>query len=867
MDKFFNKYLNEGPSKKQEGPKTPRDAQKAVEALAAQLAVQVLDLDSKYHSKGGKLKKFIGDAEDKVQAAISKLHPDPRVISHFLNTYEKLVGKTITNEIPGRASNVIKSRANIGIDYHNSVKNNADVVGKIDNKVSSFDPVQYHVDLALKTGEEDIEKLTDIAYYAGQENNTFSEPPLPQALPEHLVPIMNKYLNEGPDKPKKPTSVDLAKKFGSKPSDETIAWWNSRSEETQKAHIAEEQGKKDSDSPVLYWFKKHVLVPGKKYGSEEQSGPAQDRMKQSQKVREIQAKKQSTDTKVPKDKHEPTEPTEIKDKKEKAQQTKRSRAQEKAQEKIDNIEDVFEDNPNLGETVEVDDEDANYVFDPASIYKIKDTTLDPMIKTAETDAFKKSNLQSDDEWTKTNKKNERKTKIALPQKFRYNSKIPPKYIDVLERMLNSKKNKATSSITHFIPGSAGAGTIDSQSGEIVMFVASTMREDEWNEMRKLMEDHIDNTSGEGTSIITKEWIKAADDNRQALYKRLRGEYPDMVFPDDIEAGCWDVKEEVEAMGLKDYKTNKGFSTDVYFKIKPGKDKDPILIQQSLKKSYKVNFINGGTGRLEIWNPNLPEELKLSNFSARQKEALTSFGKEYRDDIERFFKEKQMLPDDNYKKLVGYIGEPPNIDKLLSGSNRDNRHAMNLVLQMMNTEKSMAKYEEIDKMGKDYCENCVNAIMNDPQMMEGLMFDVRSEFPLKSVFTGEEGMSIGDSSLDKAVLSEIFGVNSWEEAKERLIVSKDKNGKPCLLYIIEGKAPIKVAEIKVREDGVTYGGSVKLEMSLHNDFSKKLKEANDNLYGNKRIVANSLKSESYRYGFRRFILNENIFMKKYLFGHK
>jgi len=115
MDKFFNKYLNEGPSKKQEGPKTPRDAQKAVEALAAQLAVQVLDLDSKYHSKGGKLKKFIGDAEDKVQAAISKLHPDPRVISHFLNTYEKLVGKTITNEIPGRASNVIKSRANIGI--------------------------------------------------------------------------------------------------------------------------------------------------------------------------------------------------------------------------------------------------------------------------------------------------------------------------------------------------------------------------------------------------------------------------------------------------------------------------------------------------------------------------------------------------------------------------------------------------------------------------------------------------------------------------------------------------------------------------------------------------------------------------------
>ena len=170
------------------------------------------------------------------------------------------------------------------------------------------------------------------------------------------------------------------------------------------------------------------------------------------------------------------------------------------------------------------------------------------------------------------------------------------------------------------------------------------------------------------------------------------------------------------------------------------------------------------------------------------------------------------------------------------------------------------------MGKDYCDNCISAIMNDPKMTEGLMFDVRSEFPLKSVFTGEEGMSIADSSLDKAVLRKIFGVNSWEEAKERLILGKDSKGKPCLLYVVDSKKPIKVAEIKVREDGVTYGGSVKFEMSLHNEFSKRLKEVNQELYGDERIEANSLKkiTDAVLFGLKGLLLKEKKLMEKYLF---
>ena len=36
---------------------------------------------------------------------------------------------------------------------------------------------------------------------------------------------------------------------------------------------------------------------------------------------------------------------------------------------------------------------------------------------------------------------------------------------------------------------------------------------------------------------------------------------------EIVATAWDVENEVETMGLSDYKNNKGFSTDMYIKVK------------------------------------------------------------------------------------------------------------------------------------------------------------------------------------------------------------------------------------------------------------------------------------------------------------
>ena len=52
--------------------------------------------------------------------------------------------------------------------------------------------------------------------------------------------------------------------------------------------------------------------------------------------------------------------------------------------------------------------------------------------------------------------------------------------------------------------------------------------------------------------------------------------------------AWDIKEEVEALGMEDYKRDKGFSTDVYFTLEV--DGKTILDEVSLKKRQTSKLV-------------------------------------------------------------------------------------------------------------------------------------------------------------------------------------------------------------------------------------------------------------------------------------
>jgi len=171
--------------------------------------------------------------------------------------------------------------------------------------------------------------------------------------------------------------------------------------------------------------------------------------------------------------------------------------------------------------------------------------------------------------------------------------FPEKYVEVLERMINTEglSDPKKDSVSNFIDG-AGAGMIQSQAGEILTMMVTSIPDDE---QAQAFADNIGEVLAKqsGNQILDKSWVKAAMENRASTMDHVRATYgPDAK----ITSGCWDLESEVEAMGLPDYKKNKGYSTDAYFTVEtPNHPEGDLLLEVSLKKDAKVMFYNGGTG--------------------------------------------------------------------------------------------------------------------------------------------------------------------------------------------------------------------------------------------------------------------------------
>jgi hypothetical protein len=214
------------------------------------------------------------------------------------------------------------------------------------------------------------------------------------------------------------------------------------------------------------------------------------------------------------------------------------------------------------------------------------------------------------------------------------SRFPSKYIRVLDRMINTK-NGSKLSVSDFI-GGAGAGQLKSQAGEIFTMVLTTIDDDEKaNELANVLKETLSKRSN-SDNILEASWVDAALANRRAAYDHIRETYGPNA---KIEMGCWDVREEVEGLGLGNYTEDKGYSTDAYFLVSSIPDiQDKILVEASLKKDGDTYFYNGGTGdimrpRCVNLNPKEPKgcselgwglteddispELNPNNFGSRQ----------------------------------------------------------------------------------------------------------------------------------------------------------------------------------------------------------------------------------------------------------
>jgi len=169
--------------------------------------------------------------------------------------------------------------------------------------------------------------------------------------------------------------------------------------------------------------------------------------------------------------------------------------------------------------------------------------------------------------------------------------FPKKYLKVLHRMLNTKKTGGVK-ISDFTD-SAGGGTISSTAGEIMtMMITSIDDDNEANALLDKLDEHTKNKNNKG-GIIDKSWVKSAKEVRKNIRKRYDNQFGEGNWK--FKNAAWDIENEVEALGMEDYKRDKGFSTDVYFTVEV--DGETLIDEVSLKKDKLANLLNATTGRV------------------------------------------------------------------------------------------------------------------------------------------------------------------------------------------------------------------------------------------------------------------------------
>ncbi len=435
----------------------------------------------------------------------------------------------------------------------------------------------------------------------------------------------------------------------------------------------------------------------------------------------------------------------------------------------------------------------------------------------------------------------------LPEDLIKNPKFPKKYLTALERMANTQPKGSATKWQHFsdIPG--GAGQVSAQAGELMTMMGASMSDKEFESFSNSLLEHekalIENNPSmkkEGSRIITKSWVEATKQSRKAIRDRITDQYGEGT---EVIATAWDTQSDVEAMGLSDYGKNKGFSTDMYMKVRKP-DGTEVMDEVSLKKSTKVNFLNSGAGSFEDWDKDLPDEINQKVYRTKARARNVDFVKNNRKEVEDFIKSDKGAP---IRKLMESKGVT--LDEALEGNSRNKQNVLYSSIKEMakNGNKDAQTIKDTDdKNHNEFCKKSVEAIVDNPKMKAGMLNDIRNEFPLKAVSDGEETMAIGPNSLDKKTMEKIFGTSDYDKLKENLVAEPPKEifnkkgepydppkmSQPYIGYKIEASGEVfPVADIKVREDGRGYGGQFKFEMQLNQkSFAKRLEQAQNDVYG-------------------------------------
>ena len=282
--------------------------------------------------------------------------------------------------------------------------------------------------------------------------------------------------------------------------------------------------------------------------------------------------------------------------------------------------------------------------DKGNVEKQKPVEKDKSLSKVDEDYYNKDVQPSDEEYEKSKPQQQKLKDGESPTKlpddiFGSPSKVPKKYIKLVERLINSRYvNQTTPPITSMIDAS-GAGKIQAQAAEVLSMIGPTLTDDEMKNLMDTIRKHNEKLPQQmkklkdGTlvpykspryekgsePILSEDWLQSVESVRGGIKSRLDATYGEGNW--EVENGAWDLKGDVEAMGLSDYSRNKGFSTDMYLRVKT--PDGSVLDEVSLKKDLDIFLSQPSVNGVGVWALNKEENKEFNEIKKRRAELKSS----------------------------------------------------------------------------------------------------------------------------------------------------------------------------------------------------------------------------------------------------
>jgi len=367
--------------------------------------------------------------------------------------------------------------------------------------------------------------------------------------------------------------------------------------------------------------------------------------------------------------------------------------------------------------------------------KEKKSKKDKSLGEVDREYYDKDAKPSDEDYAKSKPEQQKLKEGAEPTKlpddiFGNPSKVPKKYVKLVERLINSRYvNSTTPPITSMIDAS-GAGKIQAQAAEVLSMIGPTLSDDEMKNLMDTIRKHNSNlpqkTKKDGSSykppkyeegsepILSEDWLQSVESVRGGIVSRMNATYGEGNW--EIENGAWDLKGDVEAMGLSDYSKNKGFSTDMYLRVKT--PDGSVLDEVSLKKNLNVFLSQPSVNAVNEWGLTKNERNEINDINKRMK---TAKGKEKK---ELNTRKKEIMSDANSR-----IPEEANPKEF----NRKTTESATSFYEGV-TEEQHQQLQQLDENDDEYIKSLAKSTGQTPAYCKALVKTMKN---LKHPYSREE----------------------------------------------------------------------------------------------------------------------------------